>query len=788
MVEVKKGLLTYHYLTDHVPLIEAIKDIGKRIPKKLFIVKEPVVCATVSNINANYYYDSDNKKWVLEGTDNGTLPTIDGITLNVNDRVLIKDQTNKCQNGVYTVVSLGDNSSRFKLVRSDDLDEDTDFDGNIIIPVKKGQVNSSKTFTIKTENVNLVQRTDIEFTELFLVPGGKIEVSETDKIAGYLNEKIIAGDNIIITKQTDPNGSEQLVISGTGGGISGSGTRNYLAKWSESNILTNSVIYDNGTNVGIGIGTISPGAKLHVKGNLYVASTDNIPDNIPGPGNIILGNFNSGIYWPNEEFSDVASWIKAFENRLEIASPGYRLNLSEAASLLTAGDNWGSLLISENGTFLTAHSGHDDTYRPDTNRLELNTGDDLADIRLTCPQNFWVNTGGADRFIVNAEGNVGIGTTVPEYKLDVSGDLRVNGQTIFNNVAYTWPSTAGSPGQVLTTDGTGNLSWTTVTGGGWNGNAESDLNMNNYNILNMSTINGTGGYLTWLNLYDNLNMNNGTIKNVSAIVSTGNIIISSADANLSEVTNSNNIILGFGDLSNNYDNVISIGYNTYNNYESGVGIGNNVYDNNYYGIGIGYNAYNNYDGGIGIGYYSNSNHTYGIGIGCVTYNNKLHGLGIGYYANNNYFYGIGIGYYANNNYFYGIGIGCEANNNSNYAIGIGCCSQNNQPYSTSVGGYTFSATNSVSLGWGARSEQMNSVSLGAGARTTAQDAVSIGAYVVNNDVGTVKIGVGTDNPKDYIEFGKSTDSQAIYITLKSPNGTRFRIQVDDDGVLTVTQV
>jgi hypothetical protein len=67
MVEVKKGLLTYHYLTDHIPLIEAIKDIGKRIPKKLFIVKEPVVCATVSNINANYYYDSDSKKWVLEG-------------------------------------------------------------------------------------------------------------------------------------------------------------------------------------------------------------------------------------------------------------------------------------------------------------------------------------------------------------------------------------------------------------------------------------------------------------------------------------------------------------------------------------------------------------------------------------------------------------------------------------------------------------------------------------------------------------------------------------------------
>ena len=62
-------------------------------------------------------------------------------------------------------------------------------------------------------------------------------------------------------------------------------------------------------------------------------------------------------------------------------------------------------------------------------------------------------------------GNVGIGTTNPTVKLDVNGNLKVSGTTNFGGVVYTWPSTAGSNGQVLTTDGSGTLSWTTASGG-----------------------------------------------------------------------------------------------------------------------------------------------------------------------------------------------------------------------------------------------------------------------------------------------------------------------------------
>ena len=46
------------------------------------------------------------------------------------------------------------------------------------------------------------------------------------------------------------------------GAVDGSGTANYVTKWSDTDTITNSVIYDNGTNVGIGTTTI--GARLEV--------------------------------------------------------------------------------------------------------------------------------------------------------------------------------------------------------------------------------------------------------------------------------------------------------------------------------------------------------------------------------------------------------------------------------------------------------------------------------------------------------------------------------------------
>lgn len=52
--------------------------------------------------------------------------------------------------------------------------------------------------------------------------------------------------------------------------VDGNGTASYLPKWSDTDTLTNSIIYDNGTN--IGIGQTSPSYKLEINGNIGLTS------------------------------------------------------------------------------------------------------------------------------------------------------------------------------------------------------------------------------------------------------------------------------------------------------------------------------------------------------------------------------------------------------------------------------------------------------------------------------------------------------------------------------------
>jgi hypothetical protein len=66
--------------------------------------------------------------------------------------------------------------------------------------------------------------------------------------------------------------------------------------------------------------------------------------------------------------------------------------------------------------------------------------------------------------------NLGIGTTAPSKKLDVSGDINLTG-TIFSS------GTSGAPGQVLTSTGTG-LQWINASSiGGTNYTFTNGLNL-----------------------------------------------------------------------------------------------------------------------------------------------------------------------------------------------------------------------------------------------------------------------------------------------------------------------
>jgi hypothetical protein len=94
------------------------------------------------------------------------------------------------------------------------------------------------------------------------------------------NSKIIwDSTNNRLTCATDQN---------SGGTITGSGSTNYVSKFTNYYNIGSSIIYDNGTNVGIG--TASPGAKLDVNGNINVGGgTITGLSGIGGAGNVSTG-------------------------------------------------------------------------------------------------------------------------------------------------------------------------------------------------------------------------------------------------------------------------------------------------------------------------------------------------------------------------------------------------------------------------------------------------------------------------------------------------------------------
>jgi hypothetical protein len=92
-------------------------------------------------------------------------------------------------------------------------------------------------------------------------PSQQLHVSGNARVTGaYYDSNNSAGTSGQVLSST-ATGTDWVSLSEISG-VDGTGTTNYVAKWSDTDTITNSVIYDNGTNVGIG--TTSPVTSLDV--------------------------------------------------------------------------------------------------------------------------------------------------------------------------------------------------------------------------------------------------------------------------------------------------------------------------------------------------------------------------------------------------------------------------------------------------------------------------------------------------------------------------------------------
>lgn len=97
-----------------------------------------VVAATTANLVATYSNGTSGVGATLTNNDTQAALVLDGVTVSVSDRVLIKNQTTASQNGIYTVTDTGSVSTNWVLTRATDFDTSAEIQGGDFVFVTGG--------------------------------------------------------------------------------------------------------------------------------------------------------------------------------------------------------------------------------------------------------------------------------------------------------------------------------------------------------------------------------------------------------------------------------------------------------------------------------------------------------------------------------------------------------------------------------------------------------------------------------------------------------------------------
>lgn len=118
--------------------------------------------ATTSNLVVAYNNGTSGVGATLTNTGTLAILSIDGLTPSLNARILVKNQNNAFQNGIYTLTTLGNGSTPWVLTRSTDYNSPTQIHNGDLIPVTNG-INNAGTNWLQTSTVTTIGTSLITF-------------------------------------------------------------------------------------------------------------------------------------------------------------------------------------------------------------------------------------------------------------------------------------------------------------------------------------------------------------------------------------------------------------------------------------------------------------------------------------------------------------------------------------------------------------------------------------------------------------------------------------------------
>ena len=220
-------------------------------------VKASVRVATTANLSGTY----NNGNGTITAGSNGAI-SVDGVSLDVNDRVLVKDQTTQTQNGFYKVTTVGSGSAAFVLTRTPDADAASELTGGAFTFVEEGTANADNGFVLTTNGTPTLGTTNITFEQFS--GAGQISAGAGLTKTGNTIDVVGTADKISVT-------ANALTIAST-----------YVGQSSITTLGTITTGVWNGTAIAATSG--GTGLSSIAKGSVLVANSANTLSALDGGG------------------------------------------------------------------------------------------------------------------------------------------------------------------------------------------------------------------------------------------------------------------------------------------------------------------------------------------------------------------------------------------------------------------------------------------------------------------------------------------------------------------------
>jgi len=168
-------------------------------------VKASVRVATTAALATSTY---NNGAGTITADANGAL-SIDGVTVSTDDRVLVKNQADAVQNGVYKVTNTGGAGAQFVLTRTPDADQASEITGGAFVFVEEGTANADNGYVFTHNGTPTLGTDDILVAQF----SGAGQISAGDALTKTGNTLDVAVDDSTIEISGD---ALQVKASGIG--------------------------------------------------------------------------------------------------------------------------------------------------------------------------------------------------------------------------------------------------------------------------------------------------------------------------------------------------------------------------------------------------------------------------------------------------------------------------------------------------------------------------------------------------------------------------------------------